>query len=170
MAPPLRAGPVSLTVLADQFGETTLPTLIILGCWLVITVTVAVRWANGRRRNRRAGPAELSQWQDQGARLVNQWLTGVDAELAALRSSPSPELVAHPEDPFGLDTAIDECPDGFLEGVLVDLRKAANHLLDTARHADPSGPTVVAAHQAYLDLRGMANAALEQARAATQPQ
>ncbi len=153
-------------MLADHFGEVVLPSLVIAACGLVVVVTVTAQWVRRRSERRRAGPIELQMWQESSGRVIDQWMHGVDAELAAVRSAPVADSVPLTEDPLGLTEAIETCPDGPLALVLTDLRRAAGRLLEAARHEQPPGAEVAEAQQAYFTLRSEAAARLAEAGAA----
>lgn len=150
--------------------DLTVPVAVIVACAVVIVVALVAHWLVSRRRRRSATPEQLASWQSSGGRLLDQWMTGVEAELATLRTSPFPDTVTPTEDPLGLDQAIADCPDGALARCIADLRAAADAMLRAARAGDPNRPQVDAAEARYREARGRAAARLEATGSALPPQ
>jgi hypothetical protein len=146
-------------VIAESFAQTTLPALIIAGCALVIAVTLFLQWRTGRRR-RPADPGQLKRWQDDWGQTLDQWLQGIEAELASLRTSPFPDTVTPTEEPLGFSDAVESCPDGPLQQEITELRAAGDLMLRTARTTDPNGPETAAAEARYEARRNAAAARL----------
>ncbi len=140
--------------------DLTVPIAAIAVCVLLIVVTLVVQRVRSRREHRVGTPEELEAWQLDGGRLLDQWITEVDAEVQARRSSPYPESVTRSDDPPGLDRAIKDCPDAQLGHLIEELRAAGAVLLTAVRERDPDGPEAVAADARFQAVKGRAAAHL----------
>jgi len=143
-------------LLADQFGEHTLPIIVISASLAVITVTLAIQWLRRRRDARPATAEELRAWQEDSGRLLDQWMTGVERELDELRTAAFPDTVAPAAEVPGRDAAARACPDGPLRGDIAGLLAAGDELLRTARSTGAASEETAAAERRYHEWRDRA--------------
>ncbi len=140
--------------------DLTVPILVIIVCAVLIVVTLIVQRVRHRREHRIATRPELEAWQLDGGRLLDQWVTEVDAEVQARRTSPYPDTVTRSDDPLGLDRAIKDCPDARLGTLIDELRVAGTTLLATVREQDPNGPEAAMAEARFQDVKSRTGAHL----------
>jgi len=150
--------------------DLTVPITVIAVCALLIVVTLVVQRVRSRRSHRVATPQELEVWRLDGGRLLDQWITEVEAEVQARRTSPSPDAVTRSDDPPGLDRAVKDCPDSRLGDLIAELRAAGAGLLAAVRDQDPNGPQAVAAQARFQAVKARAASHLRPDGPAAVPQ
>ena len=150
--------------------DLTRPITVIAICAAVIVATVLIQVVGARRRGRPATPDELRAWQEDGGRVLDQWIAGVEAELHTLRTAPFPDTVTPTEDPLGMAEAVADCPDGQVAERIAELQDAARAMLATARAGDPNRPEVAAAEARFVQAKERAGAQLRDASGPASPQ
>ena len=143
--------------------DLTVPIVVITVCAVLIVVTLVVQRVRSRRRHRVGTRAEIEAWQLEGGRLLDQWISEVEAEVYARRTSPNPEAVTPNDDPPGLEPAIKDCPDARLAQLIDELRAAGAALLTEVREHDPNGPQAAAADARFKEVKGRAASLLQPA-------
>ncbi|HYF46645.1 MAG TPA: hypothetical protein VD926_10585 [Acidimicrobiales bacterium] len=167
---PLPPGLLAQAENAADDPDLTVPIVVIVVCAVLIVVTLILQRVRSQRARRVATPEELSAWQLEGGRLLDQWTSEVEAEVQARRTSPTPEAVTRNDDPPGLQRAIDECPDARLAAVVGELRQAGAALLAAVREGDPHGPKAAAAEARFQEVKGRAALFLGPSRPTAFPQ
>jgi hypothetical protein len=141
--------------------DLTVPIVVIVVCAVLIVVTVVLQQVRSRRRRRVGTRAEIEAWQLQGGRLLDQWISEVEAEVYARRTAPNPDLVTRNDDPPGLEPAIKDCPDAGLAQLIDELRVAGAALLTEVREHDPNGPQAAAADARFKEIKARAASLLQ---------
>lgn len=158
-----------LAIDTSDTGGVVIPVAIILGCLVIIVVSVLIRQA----RNRRAAPDEvpatsgradwneaptdLGTWQSDHGHSVDRWLDAHESSLPRLVPGADPAIDAELDRAMADAAAV--CPNPEVSGMLAGMRATAHATRAALTGGDR--PAAEAAHEAYGNHRAAAIEAMQ---------